>query len=69
MTVATLPVPVAEAIPGPRPIDLDDALLVGLYRTMCRIRRFEEQVVDAYNQRLIPGSTHPCIGQEAAKVG
>jgi TPP-dependent pyruvate/acetoin dehydrogenase alpha subunit len=69
MTTATLPVPVAEAVPGPRPTELDDGSLVDLYRTMCRIRRFEEQVVDAYNQRLIPGSTHPCIGQEATKAG
>ena len=64
----TIPVPVADAVPGPRP-DLPDDLLVGLFRTMCRIRRFEEQVIDAYNQRLVPGSTHPCIGQEAAKAG
>ena len=39
--------------------------LVELYRTMSRIRAFEEQVIDAYNARLVPGSTHPCIGQEA----
>ena len=67
--MTTIPVSVAEAVPGPRPADLDDAFLVGLFRTMCRIRRFEEQVIDAYNARLIPGSTHPCIGQEAAKAG
>jgi len=67
--MTTIPVPVAEAVPGPRPEDLDDTFLVGLFRTMSRIRRFEEQVIDAYNARLIPGSTHPCIGQEAAKAG
>jgi TPP-dependent pyruvate/acetoin dehydrogenase alpha subunit len=65
----TMPVPVAEAVPGTRPDDLADEFLLGLLRTMCRIRRFEEQVVDAYNNRLVPGSTHPCIGQEAVKAG
>jgi TPP-dependent pyruvate/acetoin dehydrogenase alpha subunit len=65
----TMPIPVAEAVAGERPADLDDEFLLGLLRTMCRIRRFEEQVVDAYNNRLVPGSTHPCIGQEAVKAG
>jgi pyruvate dehydrogenase E1 component alpha subunit len=36
---------------------------------MRRVRAFEEQVVDAFAQGLIPGSTHPCIGQEAIKAG
>jgi TPP-dependent pyruvate/acetoin dehydrogenase alpha subunit len=68
MTI-TMPVPVAEAVAGPRPDDLTDEFLLGLLRTMCRIRRFEEQVIDAYDKRLVPGSTHPCIGQEATKAG
>jgi pyruvate dehydrogenase E1 component alpha subunit len=64
-----LPVPVSDAAPGEPPIDLSHEDLLDLYRTMARIRAFEEQVVDAYNARLVPGSTHPCIGQEASKVG
>jgi pyruvate dehydrogenase E1 component alpha subunit len=64
-----LPVPVSDAAPGERPADLPDDELLDLYRTMARIRAFEEQVVDAYDARLVPGSTHPCIGQEASKVG
>ena len=67
--VRQLPVTVEDAVPGDRPPDLDDADLVDLYLTMARIRAFEEQVIDAYNARLVPGSTHPCIGQEASKVG
>jgi acetoin:2,6-dichlorophenolindophenol oxidoreductase subunit alpha len=66
---AELPVPVDEAVPGPRPANLTDEELTELYRAMARIRAFEEQVVDAYNARLVPGSTHPCIGQEGSKVG
>lgn len=68
-TMTTLPVPVAEAVPGPRPTDVDDATLLDTYRTMVRIRALEEEVVRAFADGLIPGSTHPCIGQEAAKAG
>jgi TPP-dependent pyruvate/acetoin dehydrogenase alpha subunit len=67
MTIA--PVPVDEAVPGPRPAGLDDPALLGLYRDMARVRAFEEEVIDAFNQGLVPGSTHPCIGAEAIKAG
>ena len=30
----TIPVPVAEAVPGPRPADLTDDFLLGIFRTM-----------------------------------
>lgn len=55
--------------PGDRPSALGDGEIIDLYRQMKRIRAFEEQVVDAFARGLIPGSTHPCIGQEAIKVG
>jgi pyruvate dehydrogenase E1 component alpha subunit len=67
MTIA--PVPVAEAVPGSRPDGIDDATLVALYRAMTRVRAFEDEVVSAFAAGLIPGSTHPCIGQEAIKAG
>jgi len=67
MTIA--PVPVDEAVPGPRPDGVEDALLLGLHRSMVRVRAFEDEVVDAFAAGLIPGSTHPCIGQEAIKAG
>ena len=64
-----MPIPVDEARPGDAPDDLGDDELLGLYRAMRRVRAFEEQVVDAFGQGLIPGSTHPCIGQEGIKAG
>lgn len=67
--VTTLPVPVADAVPGERPTDLDDAALLGFWRSMVRIRALEDEVIDAFAQRLIPGSTHPCIGAEGIKAG
>jgi TPP-dependent pyruvate/acetoin dehydrogenase alpha subunit len=65
----TLPVPADEAPIEERPVELSDEHVVRLYRDMVRIRIFEEEVVDAFRAGLIPGSTHPCIGQEAIKVG
>jgi TPP-dependent pyruvate/acetoin dehydrogenase alpha subunit len=67
MTIA--PVPVDEAVPGPRPATLDDKALLSLYRDMMRVRAFEDEVIDAFAKGLIPGSTHPCIGAEAIKAG
>jgi acetoin:2,6-dichlorophenolindophenol oxidoreductase subunit alpha len=67
MTV--IPVPVDEAPIGDRPGDLTDEHLLKLYRDMVRVRAFEEEVVDAFRAGLVPGSTHPCIGQEGIKAG
>lgn len=44
----------------------DDA---GLYRQLCRIRRFEERVLDAFPTGIFYGTTHTYLGQEANAVG
>ncbi len=67
MTVT--PVPVEEAPVGERPADLTDEHLLKLYVDMIRVRVFEEEIIDAFRAGLVPGSTHPCIGQEAIKAG
>src|SRR5262249_31092908 len=67
MTV--IPAAVEDAPSGERPLDLTDEHLIKLYTDMVRVRAFEEEVVDAFRTGLIPGSTHPCIGQEAIKAG
>lgn len=67
LQVTQLPVPVKDAVPGERPA-LSDAELVALFEMMVRIRAMEEEVVRAFADGLIPGSTHPCIGQEATKA-
>src|SRR3972149_5689149 len=41
----------------------------GLYRQLCRIRRFEETVLDAFPSGVFYGTTHTYIGQEANAVG
>jgi acetoin:2,6-dichlorophenolindophenol oxidoreductase subunit alpha len=64
-----LPVSVADAQPGERPDGVSSVELLRRYREMARIRTVEEEVVEAFAAGLIPGSTHPCIGQEAIPVG
>jgi TPP-dependent pyruvate/acetoin dehydrogenase alpha subunit len=66
---SSYPVPVEEVAVGERVGGVDDKHLLRLYRDMVRVRAFEEEVVDAFRAGLIPGSTHPCIGQEAIKAG
>jgi TPP-dependent pyruvate/acetoin dehydrogenase alpha subunit len=40
-----------------------------LYADMLLIRRFEEMVLDAFEQGVFAGTTHTCLGQEADAVG
>lgn len=40
-----------------------------LFRSMSRIREFEEQVQRSYLEGLVHGTTHLCQGQEAVPVG
>ena len=48
---------------------LDQQQLVGAYRTMLLIRRFEEKAGQLYGMGLIGGFCHLYIGQEAVVVG
>jgi TPP-dependent pyruvate/acetoin dehydrogenase alpha subunit len=45
------------------------AELLDLYRTMCRIRAFEEAAERAYESGLMLGALHVSIGQEAVAAG
>jgi len=47
----------------------DGAALLGLYRRMLLIRRFEEKAGQLYGMGLIGGFCHLYIGQEAVVVG
>lgn len=60
------------------PLSNPDTRLVGiqdeprdhrLYRRMRFIRRFEERLLDLFEEGLLNGTTHACIGQEADCVG
>ncbi len=48
---------------------LSDERLVGFYRDMLLIRRFEERAAELRMAGFIPGFLHPSIGQEAVAVG
>lgn len=43
--------------------------LLGMYKAMLLIRRFEERVEELFSAGVIQGTTHPAIGQEAVAVG
>lgn len=47
----------------------DPRLLLSLYRTMVRIRRFEEEAGRLMEDATIPGGVHLSIGQEAVAAG
>ncbi len=49
--------------------DLDRETLVGLFRQMLLVRRFEEKAAEAYNMGKIGGFCHLYIGQEAVAIG
>ena len=49
--------------------NIDHAALAQHYRTMCRIRAFEQAAVRAARDGQVPGPIHPSIGQEAVASG
>jgi TPP-dependent pyruvate/acetoin dehydrogenase alpha subunit len=48
---------------------LDQQAILGMHRTMCRIRYFEEAASAKYKEGELPGFIHLSIGQEACAVG
>ncbi len=54
---------------GKRPAEPDAAELLGYYREMLLIRRFEEKAGQLYGMGLIAGFCHLYIGQEAVVSG
>ncbi len=42
--------------------------LLGFYRSMVRIRKVEEKLMEVFTKGEIPGFIHVCIGQEATPV-
>src|SRR5436305_701976 len=61
----------SASLPGDFMSDPGDNLrrLTGLYRTMARIRAFEETALAAHKAGEIPGPLHVSIGQEAVAAG
>ena len=48
---------------------LDKPKLLGLYESMVRIRKFEEEVAELYKKGKMPGFIHSYIGEEAIGSG
>jgi 2-oxoisovalerate dehydrogenase E1 component len=45
------------------------AVCLALYESMAKIRRTEEQLIQAHQRGLVPGACHTYIGQEAVAAG
>ncbi len=52
-----------------RTVSQEKEKLVNMYRTMVRIRRFEERVAQEFAAGNIPGNIHLYIGEEAVAAG
>jgi 2-oxoisovalerate dehydrogenase E1 component len=48
---------------------MDKQQLVSIYRTMLRIRRFDEGVAALFQEGLVKGTAHSYVGQEAVAAG
>jgi TPP-dependent pyruvate/acetoin dehydrogenase alpha subunit len=68
MSTQTLPLTLDQATPGVRP-EIPRETLIDRFRMMSRIRAIEDEVIESFSAGLIPGSTHPCVGQEAIPTG
>lgn len=47
----------------------DTPLLERFYRDLWRVRRFDERVIELFNEGVVRGTAHSCVGQEAIAVG
>ena len=50
-------------------MDLPKETLIGMYRTMLTIRRFEETANQVFANGLVPGFLHSSVGEEATAAG
>src|SRR4051794_19204778 len=48
---------------------VDREAMVGLYQQMMLVRKCELQLAKSYQQGLVHGACHTCVGQEAVPVG
>lgn len=48
---------------------VDTPALERFYRDLWRVRRFDERVIELFNQGVVKGTAHSCVGQEAIAVG
>lgn len=54
---------------SPDVAEFEDELLLRMYETMKTIREMEKQIIQLSDQGEMPGTPHPCIGQEAVATG
>lgn len=47
----------------------DTATLERFYLDLCRVRRFDQRVIELFLKGVVKGTAHSCVGQEAIAVG
>lgn len=47
----------------------DTATLERFFLDLCRVRRFDERVIELFVKGVVKGTAHSCVGQEAIAVG
>ena len=61
--------PVTDASPEVDQPDIHRDDLLGMIRTMVRIRRFEEKLAAHFTRGRLPGFVHLYLGEEAVATG
>src|SRR5688500_545421 len=70
LDVSGLAKPIGHSILEPAFLGTEvESRQIRLYRRMYFIRRFEETLLDLFEEGILVGTTHCCIGQEADCVG
>jgi len=50
-------------------LNLENSRIIDMYKTMLRIRKFEEKAMNLFAEGKIPGFVHLYIGEEAVATG
>lgn len=50
-------------------MNLENSIIIDMYKTMLRIRKFEEKAMNLFSEGKIPGFVHLYIGEEAVATG
>src|SRR5687767_6503035 len=69
LTAVDMPAPRAASTFAADPAASDRERALWIYRTMLRIRSFDEEIVHLFKQGKIAGALHSYVGEEAVAAG
>lgn len=59
----------STVVDRPKPVEIDQATRLRLYRALVELRYFERRAYDLFLENLIRGTSHLALGQEAVAAG